>query len=179
MKTRLNEIIREALLVGALDHKFKPRRAELQKINDGIADLLYVTVLNTAQRTSISKAPEGWFAERGEIYFSIDGKSYNFYFSRLRRTPHSWTRYEHRLHFSSDSEFGKHVLKYYADKQQVDDEFDKARMAVKATIAQFRYLEDLVEAWPEIKAFIPKDAKKAMTVALAIPPKQLNAMLGL
>lgn len=179
MKTRMNEVIRDAMLIGLLNHKFKSLIEASDKVRDSIADMLYRTVLDAKQRRQIAAAPEGWFQERGEVYFNVDGRSYNFSFRRCQRVPFSWSRYEHRLHFASDSEFGAFVLKYYADKAQLDEERDKARMAVKATISSFRNLEDLLEAWPEAKDFVPKDTKKALTVALAIPPKQLNQMLGL
>lgn len=179
MKTRMNEVIRDAMLIGLLNHRFKPLFDALDKVSEGIADMLYTTVLTAKERRQIKAAPPGWFQEKHEVYFNVDGKSYNFNFREPRRVPFAWSRYEHRLHFAGSSEFGAYVLKYYADKAALEEQRDKARMAVKATIATFRYLEDLVEAWPESKQFVPKDTKKALTVALAIPPRQLNQMLGL
>lgn len=179
MKTRLNESIRDATLCAVLEHRFKPQREELAKEEIAIGELVYAACFTAAQRTQMRKAPEGWFSHSQQVRFTVSGQYHAFPLACERPVPFLWTKYEGRPSFALDDAVGLRVVAYTKAMAKHDDDKLKARMAVRDTLKSFRYVEDLVKSWPEIKKFIPKDAAAAATVALALPPQRLNEMLGL
>lgn len=181
-KTPLNNETRNHIRSAVLKHRFEKEAKRLDKVRDGTADEFYNQMLTPSQRRIINTAPEGWFREKTGVFFYVMGESHYCAFpdDKPRRVPSNFERYSNNAVRASDSEgVGLTVKTYYADKKKMDDDRDAASAAVGETLRAFRYVEDLVEAWPEVKKFIPKDAVKAATTALAIPPKQLNEMLGL
>lgn len=176
-KTPLNNVVRNFILTAVLSHRFSAAQKELTDRPKQLAQDFYDTVLTKDEQAQIEAAPKGWFRQTREVYIHVDGKTFSTRFAETKLQPYDWAKTE----FSSSSALGKKIMKYWADKDKLAEERFKAESATQATLKSFRYLEDLVEAWPEVKRFVPDGItkKQQMTAALAIPPKDLNAMLRL
>jgi hypothetical protein len=178
MKTKLNNHVRSLIVTGLINHRFEKREKELSNIENALGDVFYDT-LDGAQKKILEKAPRDWFKVSDGVYVYVEGQSHHWRFSKSRRVPYAWTCRYDAPKLSKSEPVAKSALACAAERERIREEKTAIRAAVNATITTFKYVEDLVESWPEVKKFIPKDVKKAMTSALAIPPRKLNEMLGL
>ncbi len=180
-KKPLNQMTRDEIRRAVLNHRFAKERKELDERPSKLGEQLYNELLTKAEQKKINDAPDGWFETTCQITVHVDGKHVYLNFGKSRRKPHSWqSGNSYGVNLSSGaSPTGAAIVQYWKDKEAHHERYDAAYMAVGASLKPFKYVEDLVESWPEVKKFIPKDTVKEMTTALAFPPKQLNAMLGL
>lgn len=175
-KTRMNESIRFSTHKALMAHKFDAKREELKQRKYDLADESYFSLLSEAELKILNEAPTGFFREQSTLYLSANSDSFTICMSITRRTPYAWGQYST---LQLGSAMSKKWAKYDRDAQALKSETEETGGVLSATMRTFRYVEDLIAAWPECEKFIPKDLKKAATTALAIPPKKLNQMLGL
>jgi len=180
-KKPLNQLMRDEIRRAVLDHKFAKERKELDERPRKLGEQLYNELLTKAEQKKMNDAPDGWFDTTSQITVHVDGKHMYLNLAKSRRKPHDWqSGNSYGVNLSSGaSQTGKDIIQFWKDKEAHAERYDKAYMAVGATLKNFKYVEDLVESWPEVKKFIPKNAVRDMTTALAFPPAQLNQMLGL
>lgn len=182
-KTPLNNETRLLILNALMKHRFEAQDKEIKERPKQLAKDLYDSMLSPDEQAQMEACPRHWFGSVNEMYFYVDGKSFHLRMGHYNSSkPYSWRKDgSDSPHFASNSAFGKKYLKYEADKEKLTNDKFKAESATMATLKSFRYLEDLVETWPEVKKFVPTEVtkKQQMTAALAIAPKDLNAMLRL
>lgn len=181
-KKPLNQATREVILEAVLDHRFAKQKKDLDKESGKFGDMIYNELLDAKSRRQINFSPDHWFDTTTAIFAYIDGKNVRFVMSERRRKPYHWNASEHYGNVylvSGTSPAATVIVAHWAKEEAYTQAYVSARAAVKATLQAFKYVEDLIQGWPEVKKFVPKDEAKAATMALAIPPKQLNEMLGL
>lgn len=78
----------------------------------------------------------------------------------------------------SDHWFSKAIDANDAERRAIRGEFTTLKSTVFANLNKFGTVKKLVEAWPEIEPFLPKNLKPAGT-GLALSREDLNAICGL
>lgn len=178
-KRPLNNALRLDIRRAVVAHRFDKLESDIKKRTAKLADKFYREFTTPAQRKFIEAAPDGWFQERPYAAFQFLGETQSVHFDKPRRIPESWTRYSgNNVKVSSKEGFGAEYQALREEERKTGEERAKASLTVGETLQQFRFVEDLIAAWPEIKRFIPKPIVNQVT-ALALPPQQLNEMLGL
>lgn len=179
MKTRLNGRMRNAILSALLTHRFKSSTETLEKERLAIGDFFYETMLAAVERKAIENAPRGWFMIEHEAFVVVAGNSRRLPFSKARRIPASWSRYGDSPSLSKSHPVTRRIAALDAAESRLKEERQTVGRTARATLNSVRYVEDLVEAWPKVKRFVPKGVQESIKTAPPVSAKKLDEMLGL
>lgn len=181
-KKPLNQAVRLLILEAVLNHRFSKQKKELDKQSAKFGDMIYNELLSPNDRKRMNESPDNWFDTTTNICVYVNGTHGYYEFTTRRRKPCHWNKVEKYGNvqlMSGVSPSATVITAFRRDEEKYNADYQAARMAVSATLKAYKFIEDLIEQWPEVKKFVPKDEAKSATMALAIPPKQLNEMLGL
>lgn len=180
-KKPLNQESRQLILQALLDHRFGKAQKELAERPFKIGEIFYNEMLTKAEQRTLARLPSHWVGTTQRENIRVDGKWAEVRFKTPKREPRHWRASDDHCVYlqSGSSPTADAVVKLWADTEAHQEAYAAASSAARSTLATFKYVEDLIEQWPEVKKYIPADVKKAITTALAFPPAKLNEMLGL
>lgn len=180
-KKPLNQETRHLILQALLEHRFGKARKELDERPFKIGEIFYNEMLTKGEQRALARLPSHWVGKTGRESIRVNGRFAEVRFKTPEREPRHWTRGEESTVClaSGSSPTADAFVQLWADEEAYQQAYAAASSAARSTLATFKYVEDLIEQWPEVKKYIPADVKKAITTALAFPPAKLNEMLGL
>jgi putative DNA base modification enzyme with NMAD domain len=174
MPTRINESIRHHVICRIVEDKFKPLQKALDERGKDVALAVYNAMYNEEQQKLMASLPSGWLCTRTRIEVSVDGERHCYYLAKDKPSPDNHRDYR----TTRRTPVGALIHKYETEKEAFEERKDEALRLARAALASHRTVEALVKAWPEVEPYLPKGSEP-MTTALAVPVKQLNALLGL
>ncbi len=207
-KYRLNAANRRDIMKDVLAYRFEPDVRRLQAERRELASETYHDVLGENLKLANS-LPDGWLRESNHISvqfgMGFDGFAHLNFSGEIsaskRVTPNITDQYvilrllgdqEERFHRvpSSLSHCAKRysegdvlTLRYQAQQEALkllDAAVGKAVAELNSALARYTTVDQLVEAWPEIRPFAEKHTTRVVETALpALPTDQLNKLLGL
>jgi len=173
----LNRIIRKEIADKLIERRFKKQEQDLDAEFAKFADDLYRSFFTTEEHELIEKCPSEWFHCSSSVDFRYQGRYQVVKMSCTRKIPASEKR-------SCKDNIGSAMAKRYgallARREALQKVTFEAHCQAMGVLKSVNTTKRLLETWPEVAAFIPKEAPaKAPTATLAIPMKELNATLGL
>jgi hypothetical protein len=190
---RLNDMLRSQIVDNALetipelskkDIKEKQKKY-IEKWGDRVYNALYPA--NICRR--MKNMPEGAFQMANNINFhlQVDNGKIN-----RERVTVAWSEKRPLFHKHSSQHWCRHdelpegidADELWQDFKQVDEyEINRARrekeFELMRFLKQFTTTKQLLEAWPEGSAFVPKPDSKSPTKALVVRADNVNKLLGL
>lgn len=182
MTTRLNSDIRAAITKAATEHAFKKREQAHEKRQKAWALAVYREALGPEGLKLIKKMPETWLSQSDGFYCRFAGEVHRVTLAARAKLPFSWTRSSYDSNSAHPSLPASHPLNedrllLSAEATKLHDDRQLVRANIQAVLMSHSTLEGLFKTWPECKRFAPPAAPQS--VALALPIKQLNEMIGL
>lgn len=170
------KVIRERLLA----HAFGQRAAELLKEEHVLAAAAYDRVYSKKIRDAMAALPPGFVAEEGGIYATVAGRRCSLKFGEPRRVRSGYAGNipDKCFNVLADDALGAKILAHANAEKALNEEREKAAMAVRAALSAMVTVKQCLERWPEVRTFVA-DLEKKPSTALAIPLRNLNKMLGL
>lgn len=194
--TRLTNDMRADIVSALMTHKFDDEVSVLCDERAGIALAVYEHhYAGTLER--MDKLPKGWLQTEGVVRFRAAGYNHQYNFSgRIFGRPQTLSSFisnkrenvEKRQQaqwvgrtlqtYEATHDIAVRVEKHEAAAAALAERVTQARAQATATLDRFTTVEKLIDAWPEIKPFIP--AGKAPPPAVpALPTQHLNQMFDL
>lgn len=175
---RLTNTLRNTIAGAVIAHRFNKPREDLSKQWRLFGDEVYCDIYDTKTRRLMDRLPDGWLCLDGSYYVSFGGLRDTLNMVHKRRFPYSavQTSAPIKIYPANHPLAEKHSALRNALKD-VEDERTKYRLQVEAVLDSVSTVSKLLEAWPEIGAFVPAAEAKAQVPALRIV--ELNAVLKL
>lgn len=181
--TRLNSDIRAAITKAATEHAFKKRETAHEKRAKAWSLAVYREALGPNGLRLIKKMPESWLVQEDGFYCRFAGQTERISLGAITKLPYGWTRSGYSNSGSSHPSLpashplSEERLLLAAERSKLDSDRQMVRANIQAVLMSHSTLEGLFKTWPECKRFAPPAAPQS--VALALPIKQLNEMIGL
>ena len=167
---RLTNYIRDAIIKTLMEKRFKKQLAEFHAKEVELGLRVYQSVYPDWKIAS--KLSEGWLCSDTCVRFRMDGQSHMLPIGKSMPTPYgSKTR-------NLPQEMTKEVRDLKREEEALDALRNSARDQAKSLLYSVQTLKRLLETWPEVKPYLPKDLEQPVT-ALAVPVSQLNQVFGL
>lgn len=198
MSIRLNNDMRDEITNAVILHKFEQEARELCDEHAAIALEIYDDVY-ADDRKAMNDLPDGWLPEAVDITVNSGGERHTFRFDgstqRYGRAAGHWVLreikrdennkrvksvdncYKATKAYPTRSPITKRIDKYQQMLGKFNERTGDAQRQTRAMLDKFYTVEKLLEAWPEIKPFIPE--KQRPVQLPAVPTKALNEMLDL
>lgn len=198
----LTKAIRTKIVRNLIDHKFKDRYNLLIEQRASLALDVYRSCFSADDRKRMGELPEGWLPTRASISVK-HGASYTchnfsgaigmtckeektgFYVLNCARRPkEAYQRFPYdaqsscREVFEADHPLSLRCDKLSGDLERMKESVNNDQAVATATLAQFGTIEKLVDAWPEIKPFLPEPIQAVKNLP-AISTPDLNSIFGL
>lgn len=172
MSTRLNSELRIAIVQALLDHKFltTKNKHELDRVE--FAEAVYNDMYSESDRRLMAKLPKGWLQVHTSFTAHFVGRWERLQLKKERRFAHVCSP-----KYPSGHDLTTTLFKMQRAETELDEQLRSTHAATMAMLTSCSTIEMLLKRWPEVKPFVPKAA--AITTALALPVKELNAMFGL
>lgn len=196
--TRLVNDTRDTILENLLRHKFDPVRPIIAAKQSKIANKLYNMKYSAKVRKQMDELPEGWLPTDNDIAISYEGTVMRFRFNGVsftygydnkryiydrdaidivRRFP-SDEKGQVVFVISNDDHISDDIRDFIKTENEYIDQIAQIQSEIRGLLSTFHTVEKLIEAWPEVKDFIPETTKPAITLP-AIPINDINQRLGL
>jgi len=198
--TRLTNDMRSDIVHALMEHTFNDEVRVLCDERAAIANDVY-DIHYTGKSERMEKLPKGWLRTDHDVQFRAAGTDHTYYLSgkinvygRHAIAPlmqFDANRREDVQRRFLQCDYGKttqvfdpehsisvRVQIHEASAVALVERVSNARAQAAATLDQFYTVEKLLEAWPEIKPFIPQ-AKRPAPALPAVPVAALNALFDL
>lgn len=198
--TRLTNGMRETILENLIKHKYDAIKPVMMKERAGIALAIYNRVYNPKVRAKMDELPDGWLQTHNDIMIRFETENMRFAFngyhsnytnhvlryiydcnvaSITKKFPHSDLKGSTLAVINkSNDELGLRIYEHIKLETQYCTEIRNLKKTLENTLASFTTTEKLVEAWSEVKEFVPGPVVTATNLP-AIPVADLNKSLGL
>lgn len=191
---RLTNAIRETIVNKLIEHRFAKQAIALRKKRAKLAKDVYSYAFTKAQREILTNAPKGWFKKERDIVVNLSGERHRLYFGG-DFPSYGDPRYPLRvmtadmeseyLHVPYDVDpvipvkhkLAVRIAEANGELSDLIEEIQVTTAKTKASLGKIHSVKHLLEQWPEVRPFLPKEDQ---TAALpAIPTKDLNKLLDL
>jgi len=185
-KVLLNQALRGEILERVCKHRFSKDIAELEAAEDALARKVWAALHTPEEQEVLQKFPH-MFGFRNSVHMLSSGdRQCTVYFANDRSTgrrkempvSYNYGRYETIKKASSTKLQAEYERLWLADRTLKEDTA-KARAQTEATLEAFKTIDDLVEAWPEIKPFVPEINRKQNRALPVVQVEVLNTLLKL
>jgi len=191
MAQRLSNHLRDQIVCGLLKHRFDKDQADNRAVGYALALEAYELFYDKKTRKRMSQLPKGWLPSAGGVllHFTVDGKKvsglrYDLSFGMNDKPivvlEKDYSRFD-GIHINlpneSHREFATRLHQYERRSQELSGSRASMQRQLQGMLRKFTSVKKLIEAWPEVAPFIPKD--QAPTVNALIPIKELNEQLKL
>lgn len=200
--TRLVNATREKIVFNLLENRFSKDISELARKWSVFAENVHAAGYTKALRVLLLNADKGHYQDASHLSANIAGKRVSLYFNGWKNIPDTIKRYgdapaakTNRLKFENAVDrWGSQDEIFKCDAtHQLSSDFDvianeqstlgtlisTTAKEIIAVLDSYTTIEKLVDAWPEVKAFIPADVAPAPVNLPALPIASLTEMLGL
>lgn len=168
---RLNTFIRDSIIGSLLAKRFDGEKKQLLKEQAEFAVRLYRVLYPEWQR--FVRLPKGWLLQAPSFSARIRGERHRFQLNAEFRFPS-----EDRERTLQDEGLIKEFKQLQERLAKHEDDRITARQQGRALLHSVTTVKKLLEVWPEVKPFLPKDVA-TVTCALALPVPALNTMFRL
>lgn len=191
---RLTNDIRHFIVRGVLAHKHRETFIEILDVRRQLVEKIIDCVMSRGSHRAIYEStPAGWFPKFNSISVALDGKFfrfpingdlYNTYRSSsvhagifgelsnpLYRELPDFFRDAILLDETKDRELIDEIKVVHDRSEEFEDEYQKDSKKLEVIISEFNSDTKLIEAWPELAPFIPKEEKKSNII---VPVEKLN-----
>lgn len=181
---RLNADIRDIICKSMLEHRFGPQRADLHKFEDQLIREVYEAAYDEKTRRQIKNLPDGALPRRKKFTVNVAGCQYVL---EIRRSNAPWYPvfyrdkdfYDRFATFDALHPLGQRIADHVHDRGELVKLEETTQVSLTAALRRFSTIGKLLEGWPEVEPFIPKDLTAPATTRALVPIEHLNATLGL
>jgi len=170
---RLTKAIREQILNDLLNHAFGAQDKALDKVENELADEVYLTVYTPEEIAFMEKVGSSGFFTKSRMGYS----SKDFGWGELRLSQPQYvmpTRRELKL---KGGALAQKISAYRQAHKTHGEVRRNARSEAEGILNSAQTTKRLIEVWPEITAFVPKDTTGATNLP-ALQVEKLNQVLG-
>lgn len=200
--TRLVNSTREKIVFNLLQNRFSKDILELANTWSVFAENVHAAGYTKALRVALMSADTGHYQDANHIRANIAGKGVVLYFNGWKNIPDTTKRYADAPAPVSNRLKFQHAVDRYENQNeifkcdathQLSSDFDvianmqttlgtlisTTAKEINAVLDSYHTIEKLVDAWPEVKAFIPAEVAPVPVNLPAVPIASLTEMLGL
>lgn len=200
---RLTNDIRGTIVNALMVHKFDSAVEALCVERADIARQVYEHHYKRDLKR-MNDLPDGWLLTDGDVKFDASGTIRSYYFSGKMYGSNWSSRWQNEVcdfpsnsgrvaveyrfradehnrticTFDANHPIAEAVERHEAAGEALAEQIKAARAQATATVGRFTTTEKLIEAWPEIKPFIPEKAAPPPALP-ALPTQHLNSMFDL
>ena len=178
---RLNKNIRANIAQALLAHRFDKHEKQLKAEEAELFLLIWEDIHSAADRALMEKAPEGAFTTAQQYRVNFGGVAVEIRGLEEVRTFAKWPNCNGWIHrdikaYSPQDDVYKVWEKWHNKTIDLRNDKEAARVKISSTLASFASTKRLVQEWPEIAPFLPKEIGAGLPM---VPVQQLNAILDL
>lgn len=180
---RLNKNIRASILRALLAHRFDKQEKQLKAEEAKLFLLIWEDIHSAADRALMEKAPEGAFTTAQRYSLNFGGLAVEIRGLEEVRTFAKWpncTGWHHRAikAYSPQDDVYMAWAKWHNKTIDLNKAKEAARVKISSTLASFASTKRLVQEWPEVAPFLPKEIGSGAGLPM-VPVQQLNTILDL
>lgn len=192
-KTKLNAADREVLTSELVAHKFDKLQLANRKEQFDLADRAYKRVYPDKTRRAMEALGAGAFKLEDDFYVAVNGQRVNLYFGPCKYDEPYMPKVdepERRPLFERHTGYGENLLSVLDDdplgaavianahaRKDLEEERSHLTNVTKATLAQFVYFEDLIEAFPEgVKIIEKRLLERPQGGSTGVPAVQMKSL---
>lgn len=175
--TKLNKLIREAILKDCIKKQFSQRQEDRKKSENSLAMDLYKNVFDEKILRAVKKIPKDWLRQDSCLRFNCGGYSLRLNVDKAVPVPYSNGC---GVLGSITGDLATSAIKHAEESDKLKEEIRSAYLALETLLDSVSTIKQLSEAWPEGKQFYAGflEAKGKSNVP-ALQVSELNKKLGL
>lgn len=174
---RLTTSIRRTIVDAIIAHRYEAEHNAAVLAEKQAGDELYCCLYSREERDLMDRAPNGAFTESAALYFERPNDSWLVPFTKARSV---FAMHQFRASLKDDSVATATAIAEFQNARRkasaIEDEMRVMRREIEGVVNSVNTTKRLIEVWPEVEAFVPKDEKGG---ALSIVPTRLNHALEL
>jgi hypothetical protein len=176
---RLNQRMRDAILLRLMKHAFGEREKQLKKDECFLGKDIYDDLYPSGLRKKMRALPDGFLRKSTSITVAFGGQRANVSFGGFRPIANDHDSYQGAKSYDASDELSVRHFEIEARARLLKEEKDRARSMAKVTLDACNSIKVLLELWPEAKPFVADFTSLKPVLALTVSIKDLNSQLGL
>lgn len=179
MAVRLTNFIREQILNALLKHSFEARENDLKERKQAFAKEIYNDIYPPKVRAAMAALPAGFLPTDKYLRVAFEGGSYTRVCFGERLPIAKAHEYNAAKVYPPEHPFTARFIALDREEKDLEREKDEAKNNAKAVLESVTTVKKLIDVWPEVETFARPYAAESTSRAVALPIRELNAMLGL